>query len=135
MAELLLPYFESIPVGSGGLGTPSLIAGYRYVHFTTPQHEPIDLCGFGANFQDVNIRITLAQQNRPDTWIPFYTTQMTALVGANGQVEPVLLLPRPFRIEPFSRIQITIHNNDVNNFSNTILTLAGVRHRRLHASA
>lgn len=130
-----LPYFESIPVGSGAGGTPALVAGYRYVHYTTPQADPVMLFGFSANFQDVDIRFTLAQMNTPDTWIPFYTTQMTALVGATGQAEPVLCLPRPFEIAPNSRIQITIHNNDVLNFSPTILTLVGTRLRRVDASA
>lgn len=129
MREILLPYFESIPVGSGASGTSILTAGYRYLHYTTPQPEPIILFGFSANFQDVDIRITLAQMNRPEVWIPFYNTQMTALVGAVGQAEPVLYLPRPFRIDPQSRIQITLHNNDVGNFSPAILTLVGARER------
>lgn len=130
-----LPYFESIPVGSGVSGTPILTAGYRYVHYTTPQRDEVVLFGFSANFQDVDIRVSLAQMNKPDVWIPFYTTQMTALIGADGQAEPVLFLPRPFTIEPQSRIQITLHNNDVSNFGPTILTLVGIRLRREDASA
>lgn len=129
MSDILLPYFESIPVGSGVSGTPILTAGYRYMHYTTPQAEPIVLFGFSANFQDVDIRVSLAQMNTPDVWIPFYNTQMTALVGADGQAEPVLYLPEPFVIVPQSRIQIALQNNDVSNFSPAILTLVGVRRR------
>jgi hypothetical protein len=135
MTELLLPYFESIPVGSGVSGTPVLTAGYRYVHYTTPQADEIVLLGFSANFQDSDIRITLAQQDSPDVWVPFYTTSMVALIGAVGQAEPVLYLPRPFRLTSQSRLQITLHNNDAANFSPTILTLVGNRIRRGHASA
>lgn len=134
MPELLLPYFESIPVGSGVSGTPILTTGYRYVSYTTPQKDPIVLFGFSANFQDVDIRVSLAQMDTPDVWIPFYNTQMTALIGAVGQAEPVLFLPKPFVIQPQSRIQITLHNNDASNFSPTILTLVGVR-RRANATA
>lgn len=130
MSQVFLPYFESIPVGSSSGASSSLIAGYRYLHFTTPQYERIWLVGFSANFQDVAIRLTLSQQNKPDVWVPFYNTQMTALIGADGQAEPVLLLPRAFPLEPFSRIQIAIQNTSGSNFSNTILTMVGVRERR-----
>lgn len=124
-----LPFFESIPVGSG-VG-PGLVAGYRYIYYTTPQDEPIELYGFSANFQNVNVRITLADMRLASTWTPFFTTQMTAIFGAVGQAEPVLMLPRPYTLPPKSRIQIGILNNDASNISATVLTIVGSRLRKV----
>lgn len=124
-----LPFFESIPVGSGA--GPGLIAGYRYIYYTTQQDEPIELYGFSANFQNVNVRITLADMRLPSTWTPFFSTSMAAIFGAVGQAEPVLMLPRPYTLPPKSRIQIGILNNDVSNISSTILTVVGSRLRKV----
>lgn len=125
----LLPWFETIPVGSGQGGFPSLVSDYRYIHYSSPLIEPVLLVGFAANFQDVDIRIQLSESRQPDTWIPFYSTQMTAICGDFDQAEPVLLLPVPYPITPGSRIQIAIQNTDASNFDNTYFTLVGVRER------
>lgn len=124
-----LPFFESIPVGSGT--GPGLVAGYRYIYYTTPQDELIELYGFSANFQNVNVRVTLADMRLPSAWMPFFSTQMTAVFGAVGQAEPVLMLPRPYTVPPRSRIQIGILNNDPSNIGSTILTVVGSRLRKV----
>ena len=125
----LLPWLETIPVGSGQSGSPALTSGYRYIHYSSPLTELVWLTGFTANFQDADIRIQLSESRQPDTWIPFYSTQMTAICGDFDQVEPVLQLPTPYPIAPGSRVQIRIQNTDASNFSNTYLTLVGVRER------
>jgi len=129
--KIRLPYYESISVGTPtGVTSSALVAGYRYLHYTSPVNEVIELYGWQANFQNVLIRIQFSE-TRGDIWIPFYSTQMTAVFGAFAQAEPVLLLPRPYPIRPGSKIQIAIQNTGVENISNTIITLVGARLREI----
>lgn len=123
-----LPYYESIPVGSGA--TPGLLAGYRYLYYTEPQPEFVEVYGFSANFLNVDVRITLAEMNSPFTWTPFFTTQMTAIFGNDGQAEPVLMLPAPHLLRPHTRIQIGILSNYAENLSTTVITMVGCRLRK-----
>ena len=126
-----LPYYESIGVGtpSGGVSS-ALLAGYRYLVYSSPQNEEIELWGFHANFQNVLVRLQVSE-SRGELWIPFYSTQMTAMIGAYTQAEPYLLLPQPYIIPPRSILQFSLQNTDASNISNTVLTLVGSRIREV----
>lgn len=129
--KIRLPYYESISVGTPSSAvTSALIAGYRYLHYTSPVNETVELYGWQANFQSVLVRIQFAE-TRGDIWVPFYSTQMTAAFGDFTQAEPVNYLPRPYLIQPGSKIQIAIQNTGIENISNTIITLVGGRIREV----
>lgn len=122
------PYLESIPVGTGA-PPPALIAGYRYIYYSSPIADDLLLCGFNANFYSdlATVRIQLSDIDERDVWTPFYTMQTSAIFGAHTQAEPVLWLPRPYLLKPGHRVQFDIQNPSVSNISSTIITLVGVR--------
>ena len=132
--KIRLPYYESIAVGSVEGASPnqftSLLAGYRYLQYTSPVNEAIELYGWQANFQNVLVRIQFAE-TRGDIWVPFYSTQMTAAFGYFTQVEPVSVLSRPYLIPPRSKIQIAIQNTGPSNIDVAVITLVGVRLREV----
>lgn len=129
--KIRLPYYESISVGTPSSAVSSaLLGGYRYLHYTSPVSETVELYGWQANFQSVAIRIQLSE-TRGDIWVPFYSTQMTAIFGAFDDVEPVNLLARPYSIQPGSKIQIALQNTGVSNISNTVITMVGARLREV----
>lgn len=123
---ILVPWNESIPLGSGG----------RYLYYSTPQDTSCILCGFNLVFGAIppNYRkfdIQLSDSSSPDTWTPFYFAPFRALAGYQDQgVSPVSQLPEPFRIRPFSRIQIAIKIQTGVLFpsgTKNTLTLVGIR--------
>lgn len=128
--QIRLPYYESIYVGTPAAASSALLAGYRYLHYTSPVNETIELYGWQANFQNVSVRIQFSE-TRGDIWVPFYSTQMTAAFGDFAQAEPVNFLPRPYLIQPRSKIQVAIQNTSVSNISNTVITLVGARLREV----
>lgn len=129
--KIRLPHFESISVGTPASSiSSSLLAGYRYLHYSSAQNELIELYGFSANFQNVLVKIQLSE-SRGDIWIPFYSTQMTSVFGAFDDADPSGTLPIPYVIQPRSKIQIALQNTDASNISNTIITLIGARLREV----
>lgn len=99
---ILVPWMESIPLGTLG----------RYLYYSTPQDTVCILTGFNLVYGrtlpgDRNFDIQLSDSSSPDTWTPFYFAPYRALSGYQDQgVSPVSQLAEPFRIRPFSRIQI-----------------------------
>lgn len=122
------PWFESIAIGtpSGNGQTTNLTQGYVYLHYSSPVAEPLLLCGFNVNFTPVDVRVILSEQKQKDAWTPFLHVPIFAVAGIFSQVMPVLLLPRPQRIEPFSRVQIAVVNWNT-TLEDTVLTLVGLR--------
>jgi hypothetical protein len=121
---LHLPWFDSMVTGTPG-GT--LVNGNRYIHYSSPLAEKAVLFGLNVNFVTTGVTITLANKNEPHAWSPFYHTALNAVAGEFDDVEPVLLLPVPIEIPPFSRIQIALENLSGGNLTNTRLTLVGTR--------
>ena len=110
------------------------IAG-RYLYYSTPQDTVCILTGFNLVYGrtlpgDRNFDIQLSDSSSPDTWTPFYFAPYRALSGYQDQgVSPVSQLPEPFRIRPFSRIQIAfkIGSGAYPAGSQNRFTLVGVR--------
>jgi len=124
-----VPWTESIPLGLGG----------RELWYTTPQDTPVILCGFNIVFGAIppnyrNFDIQLSESSSPDTWTPFYYAPFRALAGYQDQgVNPINPLPEPFRMVPFSRVQLAVKIQTgvlypVNTTS--MITLVGVREVR-----
>lgn len=124
-----LPYLESIAVGTGAI--PGLLAGYRYIYYTTPQTELLELYGLAANFANPLVTITLANMSQRGTWTPFFSTPTSAAFGFETQANPVLWFPLPQQIAPGSRIQIGLLNNDAANVSASIISVIGARLRKV----
>ena len=120
-----VPWMESIPLGGGG----------RYLYYSTPQDTVVILTGFNLVYGrtlpfDRTFDIQLSDSSSPDTWTPFYFAPYRALSGYQDQgVSPVSQLPEPFRIRPFSRVQIVfnINRNLFPTGSQNRFTLVGVR--------
>lgn len=122
------PWYDSIAVGtpSGNGQTTNLTQGYVYLHYSTPIEEPALLCGFNLNFTPVDVRVLLANETEKSAWTPFIHVPLFAVGGILSQVMPVLLLPRPQRLEPFSRVQIAIVNWG-STIENCVISLVGIR--------
>lgn len=111
------------------------VAGTRVLYYSTPQDTACILTGFNLVYgrtlpYDSTFDIQMSESSTPDTWTPFYFAPYRALSGYQDQgVSPVSQLPEPFRIRPFSRIQIVFNIN--RNFypagSQSRFTLVGVR--------
>lgn len=122
------PWYESIGVGiqAGNRVTTNLVSGFVYLHYSTPLPDEVELHGFNINFVPVDVRMTLSNTKEKKVWSPFFHTPITAIAGLFTQAMPVLLLPEPQKLPPFSRIQIVIANNG-STIEGTILTLVGIR--------
>jgi hypothetical protein len=120
-----IPWTESIPLGISG----------RELWYTTPQDTPIIICGFNLVFSQLvpfsrSFDLQLSESSAPDTWMPFFFAPYRAVVGYQDQgVNAINPLPEPFRMRPFSRVQIALRIGTgffVVGEKNT-LTLVGVR--------
>ena len=133
----ILPWYETVPCGSEAVtGGVVMGAGIRYVYYSSPQNEPLILCGFHGQFQSWVLRgitIQLCDMARPEVWTPFYqslsfATLGYALPGTSSNAEPVLPLPIPYIIQPGHRIQVVLRAESAAILNRPdYLTFAGVR--------
>ena len=133
----ILPWYETIPCGSEAVtGGVVMGAGIRYVYYSSPQNEPLILCGFHGQFQSWTLRgitIQLCDMARPEVWTPFYQSLSFAtlgytLPGTSSNAEPVLPLPVPYIIQPGHRIQVVLRAESSAILNRPdYLTFAGVR--------
>ncbi|MDE2019800.1 MAG: hypothetical protein KGJ13_05660 [Patescibacteria group bacterium] len=133
------PWMETVRVGSPQTvpsGLRTLVDGYRYIHYSSPTEAQIVIFGFNFNFtNNLNngitnaplVRLQLGDIEEGSTWNPFFSTEITAIIGVYTQVEPVLLMPEPYIMNAGHRIQIRIQNLSGTNISNTQFTMVGVR--------
>jgi hypothetical protein len=122
---IFIPWMETIWLPVAG----------RYLYYSTPQDTACILTGFNLVYgrtlpSDSTFDIQMSESSSPDTWTPFYFAPYRALSGYQDQgVSPVSQLPEPFRIRPFSRVQI-VFNINRGSFpigSQNRFTLVGVR--------
>jgi hypothetical protein len=122
---IFVPWLETIWLPISG----------RQLYYSTPQETTCILTGFNLVYGqtlpfDSTFDIQMSDSTSPDTWTPFYFAPYRALSGYQDQgVSPVSQLPEPFRIRPFSRIQI-VFNINRETFpigSQNRFTLVGVR--------
>lgn len=121
-----VPWYDTLVTGNG-IGT--LIDGNRYIHYTAPLPDKVILAGFTVNFTTTGVTITLANKHDSHAWSPFYHTPLNSVAGEFDQEWPVLPLPFPVEIPPFSRIQIALENLSGEDITNTRLTLVGTREK------
>lgn len=136
MIASLIPWFESIPLGTSAVRRA--ISG-RSLWYSTPVDEAVNLLGFHIviSYTGALPRFTvqLCESRTPDIWSPFYSTPIEAVAGIDtGSVSPVRMLPAPYVISPSKRIQIalTVPTGYIipgGNPADT-LTLVGVRDLR-----
>jgi hypothetical protein len=106
----LIPFFESIPLGTKGRGAAML---GRTLYYSTPQEEIVTLTGFHMVLSYIGtlpqFDLSLCESKTADIWTPFYMAPVEAVAGLNtGGVEIVRQLPAPYVIQPGRRIQIAI---------------------------
>ena len=106
----LIPFFESIPLGTKSRG--AAIPG-RSLYYSTTQEEIVTLTGFHLVLSYVEtlpqLDLALCESRTPDIWTPFFMAPVEAVAGLNtGGVEIVRQLPAPYVIQPGRRIQIAL---------------------------